>query len=45
MSKFKETPKRYDALEVDSEIAMLTSSRDFWKKRYEELTHLKQQRK
>ncbi len=37
MSKFKETPRMYDADEVDSEIAILTQSKNFWKKKAEEL--------
>jgi len=37
MDTFKETPRKYDASEVDSEIAILTQSRDFWKKKAEEL--------
>ena len=36
-NKFKEIPRRYNASEVDSEIAILTQSRDFWRKKAEEL--------
>ena len=35
MRKFNEV-RYYEAAKVDSEIAMLTSSRDFWKKKAEE---------
>jgi len=34
MKKFNEV-RYYEANKVDSEIAMLTSSRDFWKKKAE----------
>lgn len=33
---FKETPRKYDAAQVDQEIAILTASRDFWKKKFKE---------
>jgi hypothetical protein len=35
--KFTETKRMYDAAEVDSEIAILTKSKDFWRKKAEEL--------
>ena len=35
--KFKETPRQYEASQVDSEIVILKQSRDFWKKKCEEL--------
>lgn len=37
MPSFKETPRMYNADEVDSEIAILTQSRNFWRKKAEEL--------
>lgn len=37
MSKFNETPRMYQADEVDSEIAILTQSKNFWRKKAEEL--------
>ena len=39
MRKFNEV-RYYEANKVDSEIAMLTSSRDFWKKKAE--TYMKE---
>jgi len=39
MKKFNEV-RYYEANKVDSEIAMLTSSRDFWKKKAE--TYMKE---
>lgn len=36
MNKFKETPRMYQADEVDSEIAILIQSKNFWKKKAEE---------
>lgn len=38
MDKFTGIPRMYNADEVDSEIAILKQSRDFWKKRAEELS-------
>ena len=41
-TKFKETPRMYVADEVDTEIAILTQSRDFWKKECEKSRKLKE---
>ncbi len=43
MSNLKETPRKYNADEVDSEMAILKQSRDFWRKRAKELDSHKEE--